>query len=91
MHFNYNDVFGVEMPEAYARLLLDAMVGDQTLFNRYDSVEVAWRLLEPILDAWANGTSGDTILNEYPAGAESFTAADNLIESDGRKWRAIGK
>jgi glucose-6-phosphate 1-dehydrogenase len=87
MRFNYADVFDVQMPEAYARLLLDAMLGDQTLFNRYDSVETAWKLFDPVLQAWQDS---DMPLYDYPAGAESFPAADNLIESDGRKWRTIG-
>ena len=87
MNFHYSDVFGVEMPEAYQRLLLDCMLGDQTLFNRYDSVETAWKLLTPILRAWEND---DSDVDEYPAGSQSFPQADNLIESDGRKWRTIG-
>jgi glucose-6-phosphate 1-dehydrogenase len=87
MRFNYADVFAVQMPEAYSRLLLDAMLGDQTLFNRYDSVETAWKLLAPVLQKWQDS---DIPLYEYPAGAQSFAAADNLIESDGRKWQPIG-
>jgi len=75
------------MPEAYSRLLLDAMLGDQTLFNRYDSVETAWKLLAPVLQKWQDS---DMPLYEYPAGEQSFAAADNLIESDGRKWQPIG-
>jgi glucose-6-phosphate 1-dehydrogenase len=86
MRFHYADVFGVEMPEAYSRLLLDAMLGDQTLFNRYDSVETAWKLFDPVLRTWQDG---DVPLYDYPAGAESFPAADNLIESDGRSWKRI--
>ncbi len=86
MSFHYGDVFGADMPEAYARLLLDAMLGDQTLFNRYDSVETGWKLFDPVLEAWQKDESG---LFEYPAGAQSFSAADNLIESGGRKWRPV--
>lgn len=86
MSFHYGDIFGADMPEAYARLLLDAMLGDRTLFNRYDSVQTGWKLFDPVLQAWQKDQSG---LFEYPAGAESFSAADNLIESDGRKWRPI--
>jgi glucose-6-phosphate 1-dehydrogenase len=86
MRFNYCDVFGVEMPEAYSRLLLDAMVGDQTLFNRYDSVEAAWKLFDPVLKAWQDNY---VPLYDYSAGAASFAAADKLIEADGRKWRTI--
>ena len=88
MNFKYSDVFGVVMPEAYQRLLLDCMAGDQTLFTRQDSVDVSWRLLTPILQAW-DGDSSIPYL--YPAGSESFPEADNLIESDGRKWRKLVK
>jgi glucose-6-phosphate 1-dehydrogenase len=86
MNFNYKNVFLVDMPEAYQRLLLDCMVGDQTLFNRYDSVEIAWQLLMPVLQRWEND---DSAPYEYPAGSESFPQADKLIESDGRKWRKL--
>jgi len=86
MNFNYKNVFLVDMPEAYQRLLLDCMVGDQTLFTRFDSVEVAWQLLMPVLQRWEND---DSLPHEYPAGSESFPQADKLIESDGRKWRKL--
>jgi glucose-6-phosphate 1-dehydrogenase len=88
MNFSYKSVFLVDMPEAYQRLLLDCMVGDQTLFNRYDSVEVAWQLLMPVLQAWQND---DSVPYEYPAGSESFPDADKLVESDGRKWRKLAE
>ena len=86
MNFNYADVFGVDMPEAYQRLLLDCMVGDQTLFTRADNVEITWKLLMPILQAWQNDKAA---LYSYPAGAESFEEANKLIESDGRNWRKL--
>jgi glucose-6-phosphate 1-dehydrogenase len=86
MSFDYKSVFLVDMPEAYQRLLLDCMVGDQTLFNRYDAVEVSWRLLMPILQAWQ---SSDSEPYDYPAGCHSFPEADKLIESDGRAWRKL--
>jgi glucose-6-phosphate 1-dehydrogenase len=88
MSFNYKNVFLVDMPEAYQRLLLDCMLGDQTLFNRYDSVEIAWRLLMPVLERWEKDSS---MPYEYPAGSESFAQADKLIESDGRKWRKLAE
>ena len=88
MHFDYQSVFGISMPEAYQRLLLDCMVGDQTLFSRYDSVEVAWQLLTPVLEAWQNS---DSLPYEYAAGSESFVQADELIEADGRKWRKLSE
>jgi glucose-6-phosphate 1-dehydrogenase len=88
MNFNYKSIFLVEMPEAYQRLLLDCMVGDQTLFTRFDGVETAWRLLTPVLEAWQKD---DSMPHKYPAGSESFDAADKLIESDGRKWRKLSQ
>ena len=86
MNFSYRDVFGIDTPQAYQRLLLDCMLGDQTLFTRYDGVEICWQLLTPVLQAWQNE---DSIPQEYPAGSESFPEADRLIESDGRKWRKL--
>ena len=86
MCFSYNDIFGTKAPEAYQRLLLDCMVGDQTLFTRQDDVEVSWRLLTPILQAWEQGES---VPSEYSAGSESFAGAERLIEADGRKWRGL--
>jgi len=88
MKFNYADIFGSEPPEAYQRLLLDCMLGDQTLFTRQDDVEVSWRLLEPVLRAWASTPS---MPYEYKAGSESFPQADHIIEVNGRKWRALGE
>jgi glucose-6-phosphate 1-dehydrogenase len=86
MNFNYSDVFGVEIPEAYQRLLLDCMVGDQTLFTRYDAVEVSWQLMAGILEAWEKS---DSIPNDYAAGEGSFAEADRLIEEDGRAWHQL--
>jgi glucose-6-phosphate 1-dehydrogenase len=88
MNFSYKNVFLINMPEAYQRLLLDCMVGDQTLFNRFDSVEIAWQLLTPVLQIWQND---DSVPYEYPAGSQSFLQADRLIESDGRKWRKLAE
>jgi glucose-6-phosphate 1-dehydrogenase len=86
MHFSYAEVFLGNPPEAYQRLLLDCMLGDQMLFTRQDDVEVSWKLLEPVLAAWENRQGK---LYEYPAGCESFPEADRLIESDGKKWRGL--
>ena len=88
MDFKYKSVFLADMPEAYQRLLLDCMVGDQTLFTRYDDVDVSWRLLTPVLEAWQKDDSAPYI---YAAGSDSFPQADALIESDGRKWRKISQ
>ncbi len=86
MNFSYKSVFLVDMPQAYQRLLLDCMVGDQTLFTRQDDVEISWQLLTPILQAWEQDESAPY---KYAAGSESFAEADRLIEADGRKWRKI--
>ena len=69
LNFNYSDVFGTESPEAYERLLLDCMAGDQTLFTRQDDVQVTWGLLQPVLDAILAGSLPPY---DYPAGAESM-------------------
>ena len=86
MDFNYADLFGAELPQAYQRLLLDCMVGDQTLFTRQDDVQLSWELLNPVLEAWQ---TNDSAPYEYPAGSESFGPANTLIESDGRYWRKL--
>jgi len=86
MNFSYKSVFLVDLPEAYQRLLLDCMVGDQTLFTRQDDIEISWQLLTPILEAWQQNGSEPYI---YPAGSESFAEADTLIEKDGRRWRKL--
>ena len=88
MNFNYNDVFKTHAPEAYQRLLLDCMTGDQTLFTRQDEVQIAWKFLEPLLKMLQNG---DLTPIEYTAGAQSFPRIDALIAKDGQKWRNIGK
>ena len=86
MNFSYKQVFRVEMPEAYQRLLLDCMAGDQTLFTRFDSVRVAWQLLTPVLKEWEKSPEAPV---EYPAGSESFPQADALVEADGRHWHGL--
>lgn len=86
MNFSYEELFGTEAPEAYERLLLDCMLGDQTLFTRQDAIEQSWRLMVPIMESWEKNSSD---LHIYPAGAESFPAADKLIESHGRKWHKL--
>jgi glucose-6-phosphate 1-dehydrogenase len=86
MDFRYGSTFGGSTPEAYERLLLDVMAGDQTLFMRRDQVEAAWRWVMPILDRWA--ASADPVAT-YPAGEWGPSEADRLIESTGRQWRQL--
>jgi glucose-6-phosphate 1-dehydrogenase len=83
MDFDYSHAFGTESPEAYQRLLLDAMLGDATLFAREDEVIAAWTLVTPILEEWARG--GDP--EPYPAGSWGPPGADELIRKEGdREW-----
>jgi glucose-6-phosphate 1-dehydrogenase len=85
MDFDYGRAFGGEPPEAYERLLLDAMKGDGTLYARGDWVDMAWELLGPVLDAW---TVGDpTKFPNYEAGSWGPAAANTLVERGGRRWR----
>jgi glucose-6-phosphate 1-dehydrogenase len=85
LDFKYGEVFGEESPEAYERLLLDAINGDATLYARGDWVEQAWALLDPVLTAW--GQTPDPSFPNYEAGAWGPPAADTLIIRDGGAWR----
>ena len=85
MDFRYGSSFAVDSPDAYETLLLDAMVGDASLFTRHDEVERAWEILDPILEAWESGQGGP--LHFYAAGTWGPPAADELLERDRRSWR----
>jgi glucose-6-phosphate 1-dehydrogenase len=86
MDFHYGSTFGGSSPEAYERLLLDVMAGDQTLFMRRDAVETAWRWVMPILD---RSTAVADRIPTYAAGDWGPPEAQRLIESAGRQWRAV--
>ena len=86
MNFNYADAFKVEPATAYETLLLDAMEGDATLFNRADAVELAWNVIEPVLDIWKVTKPFQGFPN-YGAGTWGPAAADALLAKDGRAWR----
>ena len=88
MDFNYGTSFGKASPEAYERLLLDAMAGDATLFARRDEVEEAWRFIDDIEAAW-DGEGEQPRLFFYPAGSWGPTEADQLIGEDSRAWRRL--
>ena len=85
MSFLYKDAFDGSSPEAYERLLLDAMRGDSTLFARTDEVEEAWALVTAMLDAWR--PEGVRELPVYPAGTWGPAEADELLARDGHRWR----
>lgn len=81
MDFDYEESFG-EPPEAYERLFLDAMAGDQTLFTRSDWIDLSWALIDPVLARWAEG--GDPA--PYAAGGWGPAEADRLLAGDARTW-----
>ncbi|HEX8919815.1 MAG TPA: glucose-6-phosphate dehydrogenase [Chloroflexota bacterium] len=85
MSFLYKNAFGGSSPEAYQRLLLDAMRGDSTLFARSDEVEAAWSLVTTIFDCWSRDTNRD--VPSYPAGSWGPEAAEDLLARDGHHWR----
>jgi glucose-6-phosphate 1-dehydrogenase len=85
MHFSYDSEFGAYTPEAYERLLLEAVAGDATLFIRRDEVETAWSIVDPIRQVWAGQSlSGKEF---YPAGTWGPVASDELLAQRGHAWR----
>ncbi len=86
MEFHYGTSFVSESPEAYERLILDAMRGDATLFTRNDEIEALWGIIDPILTAWRQDT--DTPIPEYPAGSAGPAEANELLR-DGLAWRRL--
>ena len=86
MDFHYGTSFGKATPEAYERLLLDAMSGDATLFARRDEVEEAWKFVDAIHAAWATRSDDLTF---YPAGSWGPSEADELIERHDAAWRRL--
>ncbi|CAN5899631.1 glucose-6-phosphate dehydrogenase [soil metagenome] len=88
MDFRYSTSFGKASPEAYERLLLDAMAGDATLFARRDEVENAWAFIDELEQAWHNDGPQPPMC-EYPAGSWGPKEADELLQADGRVWRRL--
>ncbi len=86
MEFRYGTSFMSESPEAYERLILDAMRGDATLFTRNDEIEALWAIIDPILTAWHQDTSSP--IPQYPAGTAGPEEANRLL-ADGQRWRRL--
>jgi glucose-6-phosphate 1-dehydrogenase len=84
MDFNYGSSFGERSPSAYETLLLDAMIGDATLYTRQDMVEASWAVVEPIQTVWRS-TKFD--FPNYPAGTWGPAAADEMLARRGHTWR----
>ena len=85
MEFLYGTSFMSQSPEAYERLIIDAMRGDATLFTRNDEVIAQWSIIDPILKTWAEGKPP---LESYEAGTPGPPGADELI-GEGRHWRGL--
>lgn len=88
MDFSYGSSFGISTSDAYDRLLVDCMLGDQTLFTRADEVEEAWRIVTPALSAWEGATDPASV-PQYEAGTWEPAEAEHLINQDGRHWRRL--
>ncbi|MGD0862803.1 MAG: glucose-6-phosphate dehydrogenase [Candidatus Limnocylindrales bacterium] len=87
MDFDYGTSFVVDSPDAYETLILDALLGDASLFTRADEVEAAWAIATPILEGWAAMPAPR--FPNYAAGTWGPDAADELMERDGGRWRRI--
>jgi glucose-6-phosphate 1-dehydrogenase len=83
LDMSFAEAFGARSPDAYERLILDVIRGNQTLFMRRDEVEAAWKWIDPIAEAWEQSREAP---KPYPAGTWGPTAAIALIERDGRTW-----
>ncbi|MBN8551107.1 MAG: glucose-6-phosphate dehydrogenase, partial [Deltaproteobacteria bacterium] len=96
MDFTYDNSFGVASPDAYERLLLDAMKGDASLFTRDDEIEEAWDYLSPILQMWAEKGKGKTAsgltippVYSYEGGSWGPPEAAGLLALQGHAWRKL--
>ena len=88
MDFSYGSTFGISTSDAYDRLLLDCMMGDQTLFTRADEVEAAWQVVTPALSVW-DAPADPASIPQYEAGTWEPAEAELLINQDGRRWRRL--
>ncbi len=87
MDFTYGSAFQTDSPDAYETLILDALLGDASLFTRSDEVEQAWSIVDPIVTAWAEMAAPD--FPNYEAGTWGPEAAEDLLAREGRRWRRI--
>ncbi len=88
LKFDYSELDNCATPDAYARLLLDGMLHDRTLFVRGDVIDASWRLFTPVLQAWEHNPELYP-LHTYTAGSEGPDAADDLLARDGRAWKPV--
>jgi len=83
MDFSYAEAFTEASPEAYERLILDALLDESSLFPTNEEVELSWAILDPILDFWAEKGQPE----EYESGTWGPASADRMLERTGRAWR----
>lgn len=83
MDFSYGESFTESSPEAYERLILDVLLGEPSLFPVNEEVELAWRILDPVLDHWAEGGKPES----YESGTWGPASADEMLARTGREWR----
>ena len=88
MAFRYCDWFPHETAIGYETLLYDCMIGEATLFQRADMVEATWRVVQPVLDAWAGAPA--PYFPNYASGHDGPESAQRLLAEDGREWRPVG-
>ncbi len=88
MDFDYQEAFGIAPPDAYSRLFLDVMLGDQTLFSRADWLTMSWKFLDPLLERWKK--SGSAGLIGYAQGSWGPGESDQLLTNDNRVWMNDG-
>ncbi|MGY6768267.1 glucose-6-phosphate dehydrogenase [Komagataeibacter sp. NFXK3] len=86
--FRYEDVFAKSPNVGYETLLYDCLMGDETLFQRADNIEAAWKAVDPVLQAWAQDSTGPEL---YEAGTTGPRGADALLARDGRAWYPLDK
>jgi glucose-6-phosphate 1-dehydrogenase len=85
MEFHYRDSFKGTLPDAYERLLLDAIRGDASLFTRSDGIEEAWRLIDPVISGWESEADAPPMVT-YKPGTWGPDEARLLLGSNGRQW-----
>jgi len=88
MDFRYDTAFGKPNTDAYSRLLIDCMLGDQTLFTRGDEVEASWKVITPLLEVWDQPSPPESI-PLYEAGSWGPVESEILLNQDGRRWRRL--
>lgn len=88
MKFHYDDAFVTRPSTGYETLIYDCMMGDASLFQRADTIEAGWRVVQPVLDLWKQPSGGE--LPAYDSGSSGPKEGDELLTRDGRQWRPIG-